>query len=221
MKKNRFFFQRAERTVTFANLAGARPGYSGSSRPIPTYYRPIFAPFAMRLCALCLGASVAKPALICVYPRLNSRFQANSQHKSTVAHSKSNVDLGCELLIWSKNGLQPLASPACRRSFRPITTTKRNRANQKPTETGQKLNRPAVDLDCSTFAKATAGLTVTYSNLITPPLPPRLFMERSFCSFCQNSAFSLPFIQKLFTTCFSSGIPPNPHFSRPCLKALT
>src|ERR1700677_2956833 len=187
--ENRFFFQRAGRTVTFANLAGHQPE---TLRPIPTYYCPIFASFAMRLCALCLGASVAKSALICVYLRLNFRFQTTSQRKSTVAHSKSTVDSGCELLIRGKNGLQPPASSIRRRLFHPITTTKRNRANQKPTETGQNLNRPTVDPGCSTFAKATAGLTVTYSNLIMPLPPPTPFMERSFC---QSSAFSLRFIQ--------------------------
>ena len=209
MKKNRFFFQQAGRNVTFANLVGHQPE---TLRPNPTYSKPpsphpIFAPLAIRRCALCLGASVAKSALICVYLRLNSRFQTNSQRKSTVAHSRSTVDSGCELLIRSKKGLQPPASSIRRRSSYPITTTKRNRANQKPTETGQNLNRPTVDSGCE-------GRTLSFTFRLSVSVP--LWQESTF-----GPSISFTFIQKLFTTCFPSRIALNPHFSCPCLKALT
>jgi hypothetical protein len=66
--------------------------------------------------------------------------QTNSKPKSTVGSPKSTVDLGCELLIWGKNGLQTPALPVGRHSFRPITTRQMKRANQKQTDANQKIN---------------------------------------------------------------------------------
>jgi hypothetical protein len=72
------------------------------------------------------------------FPRLMTSNQTNSKPKSTAGCRKSTVDLGCELLIWGKNGLPTPASPARRHSFVPITTREMKSANQKQTQTGQK-----------------------------------------------------------------------------------
>jgi hypothetical protein len=72
------------------------------------------------------------------FPRPMTSNQTNPNRKSTVRSTKSTVDLGFELLIWGKNGLQTPASLACRHPFRPITARKRNRANQKQTNQTKK-----------------------------------------------------------------------------------
>jgi exodeoxyribonuclease VII small subunit len=71
---------------------------------------------------------------------------ANSNRKSTVAYPKSTVDLGLELLIWGKNGLQTSPLRDGWHSFRPIATQERERANQKPAKAGQKTNALTIDL---------------------------------------------------------------------------
>jgi hypothetical protein len=64
----------------------------------------------------------------------------NPNPKSTPDYRKSTVDLREELLIWGKNSLQTLSLPDDWHSFSPITTREWSRANQKPTEAGQKIN---------------------------------------------------------------------------------
>jgi exodeoxyribonuclease VII small subunit len=76
--------------------------------------------------------------------------QANPYRKSTVACPKTTADLGYELLIWVKIGLQTLPLPADRPSFTSITTRKWKRANRIQTDTGQKMNPLTVDLGCAT-----------------------------------------------------------------------
>jgi hypothetical protein len=74
--------------------------------------------------------------------------QTNPKSKSTVGYRKSTVDLGCEPLTWGKNGLQTPALPACRYPFRPLMTREPYRANQKQTETNQKINASTLDSRC-------------------------------------------------------------------------
>ena len=131
---------------------------------------------------------------------LNSLFwilgPVNPNPKSTPRYRKSTVDLRSEPLIWGKNGLQTPLLPGFRRSFCPIKTRKWKRANQKPTETGQKINRPTVDLGC-----AVAGHhprirlsprwteTLFYSNLG--------FVANSSKAAGNNPANALPFEEAL------------------------
>jgi len=71
---------------------------------------------------------------------------ANPKTKSTLVSPKSTVDLDLEPLICFKTSLQILLLPGPRHSFCPTTTRELKRADQKPTESGQNTNRPAVDL---------------------------------------------------------------------------
>jgi hypothetical protein len=48
---------------------------------------------------------------------LTPGFNVSMRHPQTNPHPKSTVDLGCEGLIWGKNGLRPHFSPTC---YRPI-----------------------------------------------------------------------------------------------------
>jgi hypothetical protein len=81
-------------------------------------------------------------------PPLHDTNQTNPKSKSTVGYRKLTVDLGCELLIWGKNGLPTSALPACRSPFHPLMTRKSYRANQKQTEANQKINASTLDLGC-------------------------------------------------------------------------
>jgi len=56
--------------------------------------------------------------------------------KSTVAHPKSTVDLGCEGLIRVENGLRPPLSPTF---YRPISGPKIRESNQNQTAAHQKI----------------------------------------------------------------------------------
>jgi hypothetical protein len=92
---------------------------------------------------------------ISVHPWLNSLLGiptlANPNPKSTAGSPKSTVDLGLEPLIWVKNGLQTPRFRDCWNSSNPITTRKLKHANQKQTDTGQKMNASALDLGYGTF----------------------------------------------------------------------
>ena len=136
MKKNDYFIfmSRTLKPMSFRGPRGVRPCRSMSmlsTSSLPE--RSVFIRLQRR--------SLAKAD---VHPCLNSLFwipiPPNSNPKSTPGYRKSTVDLGLEPLIWGKNGLQTLSLPACRHSFCPIKTREWNRANQKPTETGQKIN---------------------------------------------------------------------------------
>jgi hypothetical protein len=83
-----------------------------------------------------------------ISPRPMTTNQTNPKPKSTAGCRKSTVDLGCELLIWSKNGLPIPLSPPCRHPFRPITAQEMKRANRKQTQAGQKINASTLDLGC-------------------------------------------------------------------------
>jgi hypothetical protein len=74
---------------------------------------------------------------ICGSPiRPISRIRPIPPHlKSTFAHPKSTVDLGCERLIWVENGLGSPLSPT---SYRPISAPKIKESNQTQTVTGRK-----------------------------------------------------------------------------------
>src|ERR1700677_4887211 len=74
---------------------------------------------------------------------------------------KSTVDLRLEKLIWGKTGLQKSFLLACQCSFSPITTREAKRANQKPTETGQKANPPLRPLEFEPSLELTAWRLVT------------------------------------------------------------
>ena len=64
-----------------------------------------------------------------------NRLQTNPHPKSTFAHPKSTVDLGCEPLIRVENGLRP---PPSLTPYRPISTPKIRGFNQTQTVTDQK-----------------------------------------------------------------------------------
>ena len=89
---------------------------------------------------------------------------ANPKLKSTAASPKSTIDLGLELLIWVENGLQTPPLWAGWPSFYSITTREWERANQKPTETGQKINRPAIDLGCETRGYIKSEIVPGYAS---------------------------------------------------------
>ena len=61
--------------------------------------------------------------------------QTNPHPKSTLAHPKSTVDLGCEQLIRGENGLRPPLSPTF---YRPKSGPKIRESNQNQTATNQK-----------------------------------------------------------------------------------
>jgi prephenate dehydrogenase len=97
--------------------------------------------------------------------------QANPKSKSTVPSRKSTVDLGCDLLICGKNGLQTLPLPGFRHAFCPIMTGEIWSAGQKPTETSQKMNRPAIDLCCEAVQPGKTSSDVR----MRPAEPPGIF----------------------------------------------
>ena len=69
--------------------------------------------------------------------------QTNPHLKSTLAHPKSTVDLGCEPLIRVENGLRPPLSPT---SYRPKSGPKIRESNQNQTVTNRKILRQAACL---------------------------------------------------------------------------
>jgi hypothetical protein len=62
----------------------------------------------------------------------------NPHSKSTLAHPKSTIDLGCERLIRVENGPRSPLSPTC---YRPISGPKIRESNQNQTVTGRKIYR--------------------------------------------------------------------------------
>jgi hypothetical protein len=83
-----------------------------------------------------------------------SHPQTNPHPKSTLAHPKSTVDLGCEGLIRVENGLRPPLSPTY---YRPKSGPKIKESNQNQTATNQKIYF--------------ASLIIPASRSILPPSP--------------------------------------------------
>jgi hypothetical protein len=122
--------------------------------------------------------------------------------KSTLAHPKSTVGLGCELLIWGKNGLRPPLSLTC---YRPKSGPKTKESNQNQTAANQKIYSaspliPASRSKCllpfpsranEEFQVKTRPISrhpiLPYSTLCQPILP--IFAPSFFTGHNQGSLF--------------------------------
>ena len=82
--------------------------------------------------------------------------QTNPHPKSTLAHPKSTVDLGCEPLIRVENGLRPPLSPT---SYRPKSGPKIRESGQNQTAAYQKIYPVSRLIRVATSATSFRSLT--------------------------------------------------------------
>jgi hypothetical protein len=157
------------------------PGLA-AQRPTPGNMSHKIQPLISREC----GPREARIKTAANSPKIQHYFphpQTNPHPKSTLAHPKSTVDLGCELLIRVENGLRPPLSPT---SYRPKSGPKIRESNQNQTVTGQKnLSCLPVDSGCNV------------RNLFQKPNQRRNFRLRT----CKSMSGNFPTI---LTTSLSS-----------------
>jgi exodeoxyribonuclease VII small subunit len=149
-------------------LIEVRPYPFGTFENSQQHARVIYG-WVHRLCTL--GASVAESVLIRLSAEalakadvpswlnslLGTPVSANPQPNSTPAYPKSTVDLPLEPLIWVDKRSANAPFAIRRHSFTPRTMRKLWNADQKQTDTGQKVNPLTVDLGCATAPGCFSG----------------------------------------------------------------
>ncbi len=128
------------------------PGLA-AQRPTPGNRSPKIQPLISRECGpreARIRTAVNSPKIQNSTLKIQHYFphpQTNPHPKSTLAHPKSTVDLGCEPLIRVENGLRPPLSPT---SYRPKSGPKIRESGQNQTATDQKnLSCLPVDSGCN------------------------------------------------------------------------
>ncbi len=112
-----------------------------------------------------------------IRPILLPHPQTHPHPKSTLAHPKSTVDLGCEGLIRGKNGLRSPLSPT---SYRPKSGPKIKGSNQNQTVTNQKIYS-ASPLFLPRPTKSFRPKLAPFFTILFYPIPPFANLFYPFC----------------------------------------